>query len=91
MRLLNYYQLWMHDVFPKARFRDCIAMTEKVGHQAQLRVMRKQWIDDSKPKGIEDDIEEVEGLEVLRSLEGGEQQGRHMLYGANCRWGFRYE
>jgi replication fork protection complex subunit Csm3/Swi3 len=71
MRLLNYYQLWMHDVFPKARFRDCISMTENVGHQAQLRVMRKQWIDDSKPGRRDEDVEEVEGLEVLRSLERG--------------------
>ena len=38
--------------FPKARFRDCIKMTEKVGHQAQLRVMRKQWIDESKPRQV---------------------------------------
>jgi replication fork protection complex subunit Csm3/Swi3 len=69
MQLLNYYQLWMHDVFPKARFRDCISMTEKVGHQTQLRVMRKQWIDDSKPNQGDKDVEEVEGLDVLRSLE----------------------
>jgi replication fork protection complex subunit Csm3/Swi3 len=71
MRLLNYYQLWMHDVFPKARFRDCISMTEKVGHQNQLRVMRKQWIDDTKPGRRDEDVEEVEGLEALRTLERG--------------------
>jgi replication fork protection complex subunit Csm3/Swi3 len=71
MRLLNYYQLWMHDVFPKARFRDCIAMTKKVGHQNQLRVMRKQWIEDTKPSQRDEDVEDVEGLEVLQSFERG--------------------
>src|SRR5277367_6250783 len=61
----------MHDVFPKARFRDCIAMTEKVGHIAQLRVMRRQWIDESKPKKQmdEDDDLDLDGIEVLDSIE----------------------
>jgi replication fork protection complex subunit Csm3/Swi3 len=61
----------MHDVFPKARFRDCIAITEKVGHIAQLRVMRRQWIDESKPKKQmdEDDDLDLDGIEVLDSIE----------------------
>lgn len=59
----------MHDVFPKARFRDCIALTEKAGHQAQLRVKRKQWIDDCKPRREDEDEGDVEGLEVLQSME----------------------
>jgi hypothetical protein len=59
----------MHDVFPKARFRDCIVLTEKAGHEAQLRVKRKQWIDDSKPKRAEDELGDVDGLEVLESME----------------------
>jgi len=40
----------MHEVFPKARFRDCIQMTEKVGHETRLRMMRKEWIDGTKAK-----------------------------------------
>lgn len=60
----------MHDVFPKARFRDCIKMTEKLGHQAQLRIMRKQWIDESKPRlAAEEDLGDMEGLEVLGEME----------------------
>jgi replication fork protection complex subunit Csm3/Swi3 len=61
----------MHDVFPKARFRDCIRMTEKEGHQAQLRVMRKQWIEETKPRQVVQPDEEVDldGLEVLQSME----------------------
>jgi len=77
MRLLNYYQLWMHDVFPKARFRDCIEMTEKVGHQAQLRVMRKQWIEETKPRQAvqPNEEEDLDGLEELQSMER-EQTGQ---------------
>jgi replication fork protection complex subunit Csm3/Swi3 len=61
----------MHDVFPKARFRDCIAMTEKVGHLAQVRIMRQQWIDETKPKILrdEDDDLDLDGAEVLESIE----------------------
>lgn len=62
----------MHDVFPKAKFRDCIAMTEKLGHLSQLRVMRKEWIESTKPKPREDNVEDVEGLDVLRSMEQGQ-------------------
>jgi hypothetical protein len=63
----------MHDVFPKARFRDCIAMTEKLGHQEQLRVRRKAWIDESKPKyqlgPEEDDMGDIGGLEAVERME----------------------
>ena len=62
----------MHDVFPKARFRDCIKMTEKCGHQAQLRIMRKQWIEQTKPGYVsqqDEDLDNVDGLEVLGALE----------------------
>jgi Replication Fork Protection Component Swi3 len=34
----------MHDVFPKARFRDCIEMTRKEGRVKLLRDMRAEWI-----------------------------------------------
>jgi Replication Fork Protection Component Swi3 len=50
MRLVNYYQLWMHEVFPKAKFRDCIQMTEKAGHETRLRMMRKEWIGGTKAR-----------------------------------------
>lgn len=50
MRLVNYYQLWMHEVFPKAKFRDCVQMTEKAGHETRLRMMRREWIDGTKAR-----------------------------------------
>ena len=58
-------------MFPKARFRDCIAMTEKVGHTTQVKVMRRQWIDESKPKKrMDEDADlDLDGIEVLESIE----------------------
>jgi replication fork protection complex subunit Csm3/Swi3 len=72
----------MHDVFPKAKFRDCIEMTEKCGHTAQLRVMRKQWIEESKPRREiyeKDDVGDMDGLEVLENMER-EQIGIHLTF-----------
>lgn len=61
----------MHDVFPKARFRDCIAMTEKAGHEQRIRILRKQWIDDTKPRATpnEEDPLDKDGAEILDNLE----------------------
>ena len=72
----------MHDVFPKAKFRDCIEMTEKVGHHAQLRVMRKEWIEESKPRQAvqpEEEEGDLDALEVLQSMER-EQTGTSFLH-----------
>jgi hypothetical protein len=46
-------------------------MTEKVGHITQVKVMRRQWIDESKPKKRmdEDDDLDLDGIEVLESIE----------------------
>lgn len=72
----------MHDVFPKARFRDCITMIEKVGHKSQIRTMRNEWINETKPDRLanrDGDLGDADGLEVLESIEreqaGLEQEG----------------
>ncbi|RJE23643.1 hypothetical protein PHISCL_04019 [Aspergillus sclerotialis] len=48
-RLLNFYQLWLDDLFPRAKFADGLAIIEKLGHSRRLQTMRKQWIDDERP------------------------------------------
>ncbi|KAK9248119.1 replication fork protection component Swi3-domain-containing protein [Lipomyces tetrasporus] len=48
-RLLECYQIWGHQVFPKANFEDFLAMTEKLGRNKQMKVVRRQWIDEWKP------------------------------------------
>ncbi|GAP87982.1 putative chromosome segregation in meiosis protein 3 [Rosellinia necatrix] len=56
-RLLSFYQLWLDDLFPKAKFIDALSMVEKAGHKNQLRLKRIQWISEGQPKpaGLDDD------------------------------------
>ncbi|KIW95475.1 uncharacterized protein Z519_04060 [Cladophialophora bantiana CBS 173.52] len=53
-RLLNYYQLWLDNLYPRAKFADGLQLIEKVGHSRRLQVMRKEWIDEGKPGYIRD-------------------------------------
>ncbi|OHE93337.1 chromosome segregation in meiosis protein 3 [Colletotrichum orchidophilum] len=59
-RLLSFYQLWLDDLFPKAKFLDALAMVEKAGHKRQIGVKRMEWIDESKPKPGDADEERAE-------------------------------
>ncbi|KAK9454257.1 replication fork protection component Swi3-domain-containing protein [Dipodascopsis uninucleata] len=56
-RLLERYQLWGHELFPKMRFIDILGQVEKLGHARQLRFTRKEWIDEWKPVVREEDFE----------------------------------
>ncbi|KAI1747203.1 replication fork protection component Swi3-domain-containing protein [Xylaria castorea] len=49
-RLLSFYQLWLDDLFPKAKFLDALGMVEKAGHKNQIRLKRIQWIDEGRPR-----------------------------------------
>ncbi|KAI0465697.1 replication fork protection component Swi3-domain-containing protein [Xylaria cf. heliscus] len=49
-RLLSFYQLWLDDLFPKAKFLDALSMVEKAGHKNQIRLKRIQWIDEGRPR-----------------------------------------
>ncbi|PYI24235.1 Swi3-domain-containing protein [Aspergillus japonicus CBS 114.51] len=51
-RLLNFYQLWLDDLYPRAKFADGLAMIEKLGHSKRLQTMRREWIDEEKPKAL---------------------------------------
>ncbi|KAM4061140.1 replication fork protection component swi3 domain-containing protein [Hirsutella rhossiliensis] len=59
-RLLSLYQLWLDDLFPKARFLDALVMVEKTGHKKRVMAARKDWIDEGKPKPAENDRDEEE-------------------------------
>ena len=47
-RMLNLYQLWLDDLYPKAKFKDGLVMVEKLGHTKRMQVSRRAWIDESK-------------------------------------------
>jgi len=48
--MLNMYQLWLDDLYPRAKFADALAIIEKVGHTKRMQVDRRAWIDEGKPK-----------------------------------------
>ncbi|KAL3418916.1 chromosome segregation in meiosis protein 3 [Phlyctema vagabunda] len=52
-KLLAFYQLWLDDLFPKARFIDALAMVEKMGHKKMMQTMRMEWINEGKPRPSE--------------------------------------
>lgn len=82
-KLLGYYQLWLDDLYPRAKFADGLQLVEKVGHGKRMQVMRKEWIEEGKP-GYAKDLQErypaasngekPDGNEAL-SNEEGKQSG----------------
>ncbi|KAF2097938.1 Swi3-domain-containing protein [Rhizodiscina lignyota] len=62
-KLLSLYQLWLDDLYPRAKFADGLAMLEKLGHTKRMQMMRKEWIDEGKPKvqATEQEDEEQQG------------------------------
>lgn len=46
--MLNLYQLWLDDLYPKAKFKDGLMMVEKLGHSKRMQISRRAWIDESK-------------------------------------------
>jgi replication fork protection complex subunit Csm3/Swi3 len=55
-RLLNYYQLWLDGLYPRAKFADGLQLIEKVGHSKRMNVTRKEWVDEGKPGYIRDQL-----------------------------------
>jgi replication fork protection complex subunit Csm3/Swi3 len=55
-QLLSYYQLWLDNLYPRAKFADGLQLVEKVGHGKRMQIMRREWIDEGKP-GHDDDGE----------------------------------
>ncbi|KAJ4313436.1 chromosome segregation in meiosis- protein [Fusarium piperis] len=59
-RLLSFYQLWLDDLFPKAKFLDALTMVEKAGHKKRVVIARNDWINEGKPKDHIANEEEAE-------------------------------
>ncbi|KAL1955387.1 hypothetical protein VTO42DRAFT_8607 [Malbranchea cinnamomea] len=47
-RLLTFYQLWLDDLYPRAKFADALSIVEKLGHSKRMQMMRKEWIEEEK-------------------------------------------
>ncbi|KAL8917921.1 MAG: hypothetical protein Q9208_007664 [Pyrenodesmia sp. 3 TL-2023] len=55
--LLNIYQFWLDELYPRAKFADGLAMIEKLGHSKRIQVMRREWIIEGKPRERYGDID----------------------------------
>ena len=57
-RLLNVYQLWLDDLYPRAKFADGLAIIEKLGHTKRMQTMRREFINEGKPHESLDSFKE---------------------------------
>lgn len=70
--MLNMYQLWLDDLYPRAKFADGLTMIEKLGHTKRIQLMRKEWIDEGKPRrSTESNDEEADAGILERTQESG--------------------
>lgn len=60
-KLLSFYQLWLDDLFPKARFLDALSMVEKAGHKKFMHMKRVEWINEGKPGASRPDGDDIFG------------------------------
>lgn len=74
-RILSLYQLWLDDLYPKAKFADGLAMIEKLGHTKRMQMMRRTWIDEGKPKDRVDADDIVFSREEEDAMRQTEQDG----------------
>ena len=70
-RLLTYYQLWLDDLYPRAKFADALQLVEKAGHSKTMQRQRKDWIDEGKPSYIRD-RERRKEMDAAEAAEEGE-------------------
>ncbi|KAK4936932.1 chromosome segregation in meiosis-related protein [Elasticomyces elasticus] len=59
-KLLNHYQLWLDNLYPRAKFADGLQLVEKVGHSKRMQVIRKEWIDEGKPGYVREKLRRKE-------------------------------
>lgn len=87
-RLLNYYQQWLDNLYPRAKFADGLQLVEKVGHSKRMQVMRREWIDEGKPGYItktslanKDDFEtdDLYGSGEVNTAESRDKQTSHSI------------
>ncbi|KIW08109.1 uncharacterized protein PV09_01046 [Verruconis gallopava] len=75
-KLLRTYQLWLDDLYPRAKFADGLSIIEKLGHSNRMRLQRKAWIEEGRPKeSTSEDIDlegEKDGSQRPGSVNGGD-------------------
>ncbi|EEB07970.2 replication fork protection complex subunit Swi3 [Schizosaccharomyces japonicus yFS275] len=76
-RLLAFYQLWAHEMFPKAKFDDTIIGLQSLGKRRMMKIHRRHWIEEySNPHRDEDlfaDLLEDEAQHKSKDATGSKQ------------------
>ncbi|KAH0541489.1 hypothetical protein FGG08_004030 [Glutinoglossum americanum] len=69
-RILSLYQLWLDDLYPKAKFADALTIVEKLGHSKRMQVMRKGWIEGTASRTTDENSESTNSHEVELNIHG---------------------
>lgn len=77
-RLLNVYQLWLDDLYPRAKFADGLAIIEKLGHTKRMQTMRRELINEGKPRESLDSF--GEGAERSAGEQTSSKYGQDQLW-----------
>lgn len=72
--ILQTYQLWLDDLFPKANFTDGLDLIERLGHKKRMQIMRREWINEDKPKASNTDDEDNERELLAQELGRSDRQ-----------------
>jgi replication fork protection complex subunit Csm3/Swi3 len=73
--MLNMYQLWLDDLYPRAKFLDALALVEKTGHTKRMQMIRKNMIyDKSEQPDADNDVEMGGEVQQDGGVEGQERQ-----------------
>lgn len=77
---MSFYQEWLDDLFPKAKFLDALAMVEKAGHHKMMQKMRLDWINEGRPRDATTavTIEDEEGDQQQSNGSGAMKQAERV-------------
>ncbi|KAL8800343.1 MAG: hypothetical protein Q9182_005237 [Xanthomendoza sp. 2 TL-2023] len=65
------HELWLDDLYPRAKFADGLAMIEKLGHKKRIQTMRREWIYHGRPRANHVDMDATqEGQRMMRASTG---------------------
>lgn len=71
--MLNVYQFWLDDLYPRAKFADGLTIIEKLGHSKRIQAMRREWINEGKPRSR---FEDTDLLQDSRRITKGSETAR---------------
>ena len=80
------YQLWLDDLYPRAKFADGLAMIEKLGHTKRMQTMRREWINEGKPRESWESLDSLgEGAEKLAGEQTSWKSGQDQSWESESR------